>query len=210
MRKLALGLIGIASIALCPAAANATTIITPNTTVHPTAGQTATFYVSGNIFSGPIAATFGDVGIPAGSFTDVYNFTIPQTGTGSGSVTTTVDVGGFGGATDLDILSVMVNGLAATPVYRDLTGAVCTTPGSGTCGATETFAINNVPITANVLNSITITGTSRGLGSYGGNATFIPGVPEPATWAMMLLGFGAVGFTLRRTRKTGQTLLQAA
>jgi PEP-CTERM motif len=30
-----------------------------------------------------------------------------------------------------------------------------------------------------------------------------PVVPEPATWAMMLLGIGAVGFTLRRRRRTG-------
>ena len=30
-----------------------------------------------------------------------------------------------------------------------------------------------------------------------------PGVPEPATWAMMLFGFGAVGYTLRRRRRTG-------
>jgi hypothetical protein len=210
MRKLALGLVGAAAAAFCPAAVSAATIITPNTTVTPSAGQTATFYTAGNIFSGPIAATFGDTGIPAGSFTDIYSFTIPQTGTGSGSVTTTVDIGGFGGATDLDILSVMVNGLAATPVYRDLAGNVCTTPGSGTCGATETFAINNVPITANVLNNITITGTSRGLGSYGGNATFIPAssVPEPATWAMMLLGFGAAGMYLRTKRR--QVLAQAA
>jgi hypothetical protein len=27
-------------------------------------------------------------------------------------------------------------------------------------------------------------------------------VPEPATWAMMLLGFGALGFTLRRRRRS--------
>jgi hypothetical protein len=26
-------------------------------------------------------------------------------------------------------------------------------------------------------------------------------VPEPATWAMMLLGFGAIGFAMRRNRK---------
>jgi PEP-CTERM motif len=28
-----------------------------------------------------------------------------------------------------------------------------------------------------------------------------PGVPEPATWAMMLIGFGAVGYSMRRQRK---------
>jgi hypothetical protein len=28
-------------------------------------------------------------------------------------------------------------------------------------------------------------------------------VPEPATWAMMLLGFGAIGIGMRRQRKTG-------
>ena len=35
----------------------------------------------------------------------------------------------------------------------------------------------------------------------GGNVTPAPGaVPEPATWAMMLLGFGALGSVLRRNR----------
>lgn len=28
------------------------------------------------------------------------------------------------------------------------------------------------------------------------------GVPEPATWAMMLVGFGAIGFAMRRTRRS--------
>jgi hypothetical protein len=35
-------------------------------------------------------------------------------------------------------------------------------------------------------------------------------VPEPATWAMMLLGFGAAGFALRRRRQTAKELLQVA
>lgn len=29
---------------------------------------------------------------------------------------------------------------------------------------------------------------------------YLTGVPEPATWVMMLVGFGAVGFSMRRTR----------
>ena len=31
-----------------------------------------------------------------------------------------------------------------------------------------------------------------------------PAVPEPATWAMMLLGFGAAGTAMRRSRRTAQ------
>lgn len=34
-------------------------------------------------------------------------------------------------------------------------------------------------------------------------------VPEPSTWAMMLLGFGAIGVSMRRRRRT-HSLLQAA
>jgi hypothetical protein len=35
-------------------------------------------------------------------------------------------------------------------------------------------------------------------------------VPEPATWAMMLAGFGAVGFAMRRSRSLRPALAQAA
>jgi hypothetical protein len=35
-------------------------------------------------------------------------------------------------------------------------------------------------------------------------------VPEPATWAMMLLGFGGVGMAMRRSRKRNGRLLQIA
>jgi hypothetical protein len=32
-----------------------------------------------------------------------------------------------------------------------------------------------------------------------------PAVPEPATWAMILLGFGMIGWTLRRSQQQEQT-----
>jgi PEP-CTERM motif-containing protein len=37
-----------------------------------------------------------------------------------------------------------------------------------------------------------------------------PPVPEPATWAMMLLGFGGIGMAMRRSRKSNGRLLQIA
>jgi hypothetical protein len=47
------------------------------------------------------------------------------------------------------------------------------------------------------------------------NAVFITppmngAVPEPATWAMMLLGFGAVGFAMRRRKQMELTFRHAA
>jgi len=34
----------------------------------------------------------------------------------------------------------------------------------------------------------------------------VAGVPEPATWAMMLIGFGAVGWTVRRKRRPAASM----
>ena len=55
--------------------------------------------------------------------------------------------------------------------------------------------------------TLTILGTNSGAGSLGGSIT-INAVPEPATWALMLLGFAGMGFALRRGRK--QNLMQLA
>jgi hypothetical protein len=41
------------------------------------------------------------------------------------------------------------------------------------------------------------------LSDDGSTQDFVVGVPEPATWAMMILGFGLVGYALRRRRLQG-------
>jgi hypothetical protein len=191
--------------AVATAASAQTTIITP------TSQPPGTFFqVAGNINSGPVAATLGHTGIAAGNFTDIFQFRLDQNGTGSGSLTTGTET--FLGSTDVDFISVLVNGLSATLTYRDASGAACTTRGVGTCGINETASISGVPILFGQLNTITVNGLSRGLGSYGGNATFTPAaaVPEPGTWAMMLIGFGGIGYSMRRRRKTSALLPQAA
>ncbi|SNS33170.1 PEP-CTERM protein-sorting domain-containing protein [Sphingomonas laterariae] len=146
------------------------------------------FQVFGDITNGPVSATIGRSGILEGDFTDYYRFTIDQDGTGSGSLSTSTSA--LLSATDLDIISVMVNGLAATKTLS-------------ADGKSEFFDISSVPIAFGVLNTIEIVGFSRGNGSYGGNATFLPNaIPEPATWAMMITGFGLVGYGARRQRWT--------
>lgn len=40
--------------------------------------------------------------------------------------------------------------------------------------------------------------------SISGNVAIVSNVPEPATWAMLLVGFGAIGFQVRRRRQSVQ------
>ena len=54
---------------------------------------------------------------------------------------------------------------------------------------------------------LTIDGDNRSTGALAGTIT-INAVPEPGTWTMMLLGFGAAGFTIRRQRR--RTMPQTA
>ena len=49
--------------------------------------------------------------------------------------------------------------------------------------------------------TLTLTGTpGTQNGSFGGTVSFVPtsAIPEPATWAFMLIGFGAVGYSMRK------------
>lgn len=43
-------------------------------------------------------------------------------------------------------------------------------------------------------------GTTTGGGGESGTLSFLQAVPEPSTWAMMLMGFAGIGFAMRRRR----------
>jgi len=69
--------------------------------------------------------------------------------------------------------------------------------------APETWALLNPVTLGNGLHTISVLGTLLGeTGSYSGtiNVQVAP-VPEPGTWAMMLLGFGAMGLMIRGRRR---------
>lgn len=132
--------------------------------------------------NGTISAAIGHSGIVS-DFEDTYLFTLLSNGLGSGSVIATFSTGGDNA---FNFTSATINGSPIT-----ITNA----------GSVIFAAATNVPLMAG-LNRIVITGTASGNVSYGGNITFVPNaVPEPATWAMMLVGFGMVGGAVRYRRR---------
>lgn len=123
----------------------------------------------------------GSVASPA-NFTSTFTFTLPATGVTSASITSVATMM----SNDLDFTSVLLNGTALT---------------LGSTGQTEFRFIGNLP-TAPGVQTLIVNGIARGTGSFGGSISFSPtaAIPEPATWALMLLGFAAVGFSMRRNK----------
>ena len=161
--------------------------------IAASSAQAATFPVGSANFkatagpNGTFAGAFFNTGIASGAFTDTFTFTIPANGFGSGTVTTSANF--LGSANDLDFTSVLINGVEAE---------LFTAGG----GVFESAYQNLIPITAGQLNTITVTGVSRGNGAYGGQASFVPTIPEPATWAMMMVGFVMVGAAARYRKRS--------
>ncbi|MBO9582154.1 MAG: PEP-CTERM sorting domain-containing protein [Sphingobium sp.] len=144
-------------------------------------GSSNFFITSGTPFTPSITASFFNGFQTSTSFDDSFTFTIPQNGVGSGSISTSFS---SGSENKLTISSLFVNGISYA----------LTTTASG-----QSATIGNIPIKFGVLNTIRVVGSTNGSGVYSGTATFaaLP-VPEPSVWAMMIIGFGAVGMAFRR------------
>jgi len=178
----ALGMAGLAS------SASAATIV--NVGALPPANPY--FYLtSGTPTSPVITANFGaTITGSSTAFDDIFEFTIPQNGTGSGSLSTS-----FSSALNqLTIGQVLVNGVIE-PLIASSGG--------------QSLTVTGVPILNGVMNTIEVKGTTSATAvaaTYTGTATFNAGaVPEPASWAMMIGGFGLIGAAMRR-RRTGLQL----
>ena len=79
---------------------------------------------------------------------------------------------------------------------------------TGVGGGTATAHVDFQHITAGGPQQLIITGNGGTAATYGGTVSFIlnaAAVPEPAAWALMIVGFGGVGAMLRRRREMGVT-----
>ena len=125
-----------------------------------------------------------------GAFAHQYDFIIGSDSAANSSVTTILL-----NSNDIDFSSILLNGFAFTQTGFD--------------PLAENWELSAVNIGAG-LNSLYVNGSvvgTSGNGSYAGVIN-VAAVPEPGTWAMMLLGFGAAGYAMRRRRK--QVRLQVA
>lgn len=111
------------------------------------------------------------------------------------------------------LLSIFV-GTTATTASNDTDFTSVFLSGTGLVGNVLIPQVLPDPTEINSLNglalgagnyTLTVQGTpGTQNGSFGGSVAFVAqsAVPEPSTWGMMLLGFGAVGYSARRRRKT--------
>ena len=149
-------------------------------------GGTATFQAS-DPFAPIVVASLSRNNVANGTgYEDQFTFTLPSLGSGSGSVSTSF----ASSLVELQFTEVTFSNGTDTFLLDIVTTA------SG-----QTVTANGLPIFAGALNTLTFKYDVTGqIGSYGGNLTFAA-VPEPGTWALMLLGFAGIGLVMRRRRK---------
>jgi hypothetical protein len=130
-----------------------------------------------------------------GNFTDVLDLTNPAAGIYSIGIQTSTPGVTYGTGTLKAWDGIGYNILVGTLT----TGStICCGANSAIGLAPQYFAAGNYQLTWNGTFSAS-TGYTEG--TDGGTVTITSAVPEPATWGLMLLGFGGIGMAMRRRRR---------
>ena len=173
MRKLFLVLLGATALSVAPAAHAAVTV--DDTSFEAIDGPDTTGVTT--------SIGYADSDLDNPTFMEWLTFTNDLAGTYSITVNTSSSATDFTSA----ILTLVSDGSTVATLL----------PGFDN-GTVEFWQVSNVALGADQYKLI-INGNNSDTGVLDGSITINP-VPEPATWAMMLLGFGAVGFAMRRRR----------
>ena len=145
-------------------------------------------------FGGPITATYsittdGSLGNINQSNITSYLFTLIQ-GSNTGQIGSSVE-----------------QSYTTGPFFATLTGLSIPTTASNALNFGNGFFLVQFSSYITVMRAGT---PDNGFGSFQNNVSFATAstaaVPEPATWAMMLIGFGAIGLAIRRRARARTSL----
>ena len=123
---------------------------------------------------------FYNPSLTAGSYTIKYTFGFPVDGFGAGNLSANL----VGSANTL-LTNVTLNGFNWNTAPNGLSSFLFSGPVVGLP------SINEVVVNFDVVNN--------GIASFNGSVS--AAVPEPATWALMVLGVGMIGFGMRRRQQ---------
>ena len=187
MRGAILGVLAGSALAFSATAASASVTLGSTGSFCSTAGctpGTASANVTDNV-NIPNKLTFDDTNASAGSQTGWFDFFV--TPAMLGTFTATVATNPASTVTLLELLTGSTDG---------------TTQGTTLVTSTPGTQLTWGNLTANTWYTFRYTASMSTAGDISGTGTFYPAaVPEPATWALMLLGFGGIGFAMRRRAK---------
>lgn len=171
-----------AAVAMAPAAQAMTTITSVNTASSADGSFTTTFNDA------------GEVAGPGGIFTETLDFSTTLAGLLGIRVFTSTN--GAGDSNDTDLTRIFLTGTGISG-QRDVLATAFSTDFD------EAYRLDLNALPGNYTLTIQGTPALRNSGFSGQilfTANAASAVPEPSTWAMMLLGMGAVGYALRRSR----------
>jgi hypothetical protein len=139
--------------------------------------------------------SYDDNAVLSGNFTELLTFNLTEAATVIFTLGTSFE--------GIDFTNVFVSAVGSnTPLFT--LGGFAGNPNPEQPSGTTQLAAGTFTLNIVGTNSATTAGTLSGTVTQQVTAA----VPEPATWAMFLMGFGAVGYSMR-SRKVGYKAIQA-
>jgi hypothetical protein len=184
MRGSVLGILAGSALALGSTAANASVTVGGTGSSCSGSGCVAgasTAVVTDNVGI-PNKIEFDDTNTSAGTQTAYFNFFVDPTMLGTFSAT------------------VATYPVSTVTLLELLTGGTSTVAGTTLLTSTPGTQLTWGNLTPNTWYTFRYTASMATGGDISGTASFYP-VPEPSTWALMLLGFGGIGMAMRRRRR---------